>query len=255
MYRNFLYKSLLLSVIIFIGSETAYSQPCDNKIKPVDSYKIAYRNRGNRCEGFYRSKVAAKSIEIVGVVKGSFNFRLKKNEVLEISSTFIKDRPINVRAEGIPIKTYYRMDAIIAPGKILIWPIADVIYSQRLSTKKIGIYGWVVKEGEKIYVPVSVVAKMVSLHQDEKIRLYLRTSVDVESVKWRTSYVIGNACSQFGKWKNTSKPYYRTGQPIRITLLPGEKEKLCVEVAAKEKRGARWLKRSARVIVKEGIED
>ena len=253
--RNRLCKYLFLLFPLIIGHEPAFSQLCDRDISPVENESIAYRQRGNRCEGFYRSKVSAGSIDIVGAVKGSLHFKLDENEVVEISSSVIKDQPINVRAIGIPIKTYYRMDAQILPGQKLIWPIADVIYPQKLSARKIGVFGWIENEKGKAYVPVMALAKMDSIAEDRKIRLYFRTSVDVECVKWRSSDVIDGACSSLGKWNNAGESYYRTGESICITLPPSEMAELCVEVAAKEKNTAHWLKRTVRVIVKGMNED
>ena len=248
MDSNQICKFLLLLTLLFIGYETAYSQSCAPELSPVESWKLAYRNRGNRCEGFYRAKVSSGSIDIVGVVNGNFHFELSENEVIEVSTSFIQNQPINVRATGIPLKIYYRMDAQIAPDQKLNWAISDVIFSQKLSAKKIGVFGWIGEEADKTYVPVTAVAKIGSQAKDGKIRLYLRASVDIGDTHWRFSKVTDGACDPFGQWERVGKSY-RTGQPISITLAPSKTQKLCVEVAAQEKSNARWLKRSFVVVV------
>jgi hypothetical protein len=244
---------LFLLIILVISYETAYPQ-CVREITPADSWQIAYRERkgDKRCEGFYRSEVAGRGgIEVVGLVKGRFAFEPDKKEVIEVSSPFVKNKPIYVCALGIPIKTYYRMDAKIDPGQKLRWPAADVICPQNLDARIIGIFGWIGTGAKKTYIPVSTRAKMKPAVKDDKIRLYLRPSNDVEGVKWRFCDVFNDSCSDFGKWKKPRKSYYRAGQPICILLPSGKTEELCVKVSAKEKYSAACLEQTFRVIVRE----
>ncbi len=253
-----LLNCLLVLVLLAMGHETACSQICNPDIKPVKDQIFGYRERNNdkRCEGFYQSPVAAGSIEVVGLVKGKFRFKWDKEEIVEISSPLVGDRPVYVCAMGIPIKTYYRMDAQILPGKKLRWPVGDVICPQKLYPKIVGIFGWIGTEAEKTsYVPVRAVGTgMNSVPGDDRINLYLRTSVDVELVKWRHHSDMTDA-SRPGQWKDTDKSRYRSGSPIRIILPPSETGELYVEVAAKEKGSARWLKKNLRVLAKEVKDD
>lgn len=249
--KDVFYKCLFFLFMVIFIPLTTYSQICDPKIKPVSIWEIAYRQRGDRCEGFYRSQVSVRDIDVVGLIKGNFSFALDKNEVVEISSPFVQDQSVNVRAMGIPIKTYYRMDAKILAGQKLIWPIADVIYPQQLSARRIGVFGWIGDEDNKIYVPLSTVSKVnPSITDDRRIRLYLRTSVNVENVKWRVSDVDNDLCSQFSEWQDTPQPSFRSGQPICITLPLRGSEQMCVEIVVQETNGAHWLRQIARVIVK-----
>lgn len=245
---------LILFLMIIIGyNNTAYSQPCDPRIIPLENSRIRYQKRGNRCEGFYRSDASVTKIDIMSLVKGGFLFKSDKNEIVEIFSPVVKDKPVYVRAVGIPIKTYYRMDAKISQGQKLRWPIGDLIYPQKLSSKKIGVFGWIGKEAKKIYVPVRAAAKMDSSANDGKIRLCVRAPVNVEQVKWRSSHVTNGICSSPGKWNDPDirkRSFYRTGQPIRIILPSDETGELCVEISAKKQNSARWLNRSIRVMVR-----
>lgn len=253
--RGWLYKSMFLFFFLFIFNsyDSAHSQLCDPKITAVDNYQIGYRSRGDRCEGFYHSEVGDSSIKIVGLVKGNFGFKLDRKEVVEITSSVVTNSLIHVRAVGIPIKTYYRMDAQITPSQKLVWPIGDVIYPQNLSSRKIGVFGWIGGESNKTYVPICAEANMAPAVSDARIRLFVRTSVDVEVVIWRFSKVVNGDCAKFEKWNDTDshKSLYRTGEPICITLPSNLSGELCLDIAAREKNRARWLKRSIRVIIKE----
>jgi len=243
-------KNVFLLCVLILGmAQLGYCQPCDSELTPVENSEIQYKYRQNRCEGFYNSKVSAGGIEVVCLIKGEFHFNLEKNEMVEISSPFVRKQPVRVRAVGIPLKTYYRMDAEIAPGAVFSLPVGEILYPQKLSDEKIGIFGWLEQGTDKIYVPVASSAKLGKNPNNDKIMLYLRTSTDVENVKWRTAAMLKGICATPDEWKDTQKPSYRSGQAIPIALP--EAKALCVEVAAKEKNSALWLKRNIRLLLKD----
>jgi hypothetical protein len=236
-----------LSFLFVFSVNTAQSQVCeicDPTLVGAYNRTIAYKKRGSgkstRCEGFYRQKVGAE-LTVVHVVKGDFRFKLNRKEVVNISSPIINKQTICVRAVGIPSNTYYRMDAQINPNKVLSWPIGDVINGQRLSSQKIGVYGFLKRGRKKIYIPVRAKAKMASVIQEEKIKLYLRAPVQLDEVWWRLKE--GHNCSRAGKWNRPDS--IENQELIKITLpqqssVTGE---LCVEVAAKPSTTADWLQR------------
>lgn len=241
---------LLLSLFY----QPAYSQPCDPNIKePVKNWKLRYRERGNRCEGFYKSTVSAPMIEVVGTTEGQFQFKLEKNEVLEVSSPIVRDQIVNVRAVGIPDKTYYRMDAQIEPEQTLTWPVAEVLYLEQLSYKKIGVFGWIEEETETIYIPLTITPTKIPGANDGNIRLYLRTSVNVKNVQWRAADATDGICPDLTQidWDKAPQAKYQEGTPIEITLPSSATGQLCVEVAARDQKTTKWLKKkNIRVIVR-----
>lgn len=245
-------KGLLLILILLISCETAYSGPrCDPEIIPVDTPGVGYGPRGDRCEGFYLSKAPTESIDVIGVIIGTFQFRVQQKEVIEISSPMMKTETIHVRAVGIPIRTYYRMDAELHPGQKLRWPVADVIFPQKLSPEKIGVFGWIREHGHMFYVPVRAKPASSEGAGDGTIHLFLRASANVDNVKWRSADMMDEKCSPPGKqWHDTDRTHYRAGQPIRISLPPTRSEGLCIEVAAKDQRSNRWLKQNVHVIMR-----
>ncbi len=245
---NTLILSLMVLFFALISSDAANAQDCAPELQPVDNWKIKYKMRGSRCEGFYRSNVSSRSLEIVGLTIGKFRFKLDKREVIEVSSPVVKNRPVFVRAVGIPIKSYYRMDAKIDPGEFLNWPIRDVIEPQKLSFRKIGVYGWFEDKEERIYAPVRTSAKFVKEDLDNIIRMYLRASVDVESVKWRWVDGLNDLPSTLIKWNNAPRSSYRIGKPILIQLPRGKTGNLFVETAARESESGEWLKQTFRMI-------
>ena len=250
--KGFIIGILLGVVSLIFIDQPIYAQGCDAQLKPVDNKTIQYRVRGNRCEGFYQSTVSAPYLDVVGVMDGVFRFESNAAETLTISAPLIKQQPVFIRAVGIPLKTYYRMDAQLAPEQTLTWPAQDVLYPNKLSSKDIGIFGWLDNGQEKSYVPVVVASQLKPAKPDGKIRLYLRASVDVINVQWRSADVVNGNCADMSKiaYNNLSKASYRTGEAIEIILPASATGEICVEAAAQDKNDAKWLKQPARVVVR-----
>lgn len=243
---------LLLLLLLTINCHTIYSQVCDPEIRPVKGWELRYRERGNRCEGFYVAHPVGKFLEVVGVVAGRFHFTLDEEEVLNISSPVILDHLIHVRAVGLPVKIYYRMDAQLEPRQVLIWPVRDVIYPQKLSDNEIGVFGWIGEETEQTYVPITIAPTIAPVENDGKIRLYLRSTGDVlEKAMWRSSDEVDGGCSGLNEstWNNISISSEQPWEPFQITVPSSETGILCVEIVAKSRRTREWGRRNIRVIV------
>ncbi|MCP4402325.1 MAG: hypothetical protein GY801_34095 [bacterium] len=250
------FQFLIYAMICFLLSisyQTAYSQSCDPKLTPDKNFTLKYRGRGNRCEGLYRTGISAPAIEVVGATEGKFQFELKQDEVLEISSSISRGQTIHVRAMGIPDKLYYRMDTELKPGQTLQWPVAEVLYLEQFSYKEIGVFGWVGAETEKIYIPVVVATTVGPVANDVKIRLYLRTSVNVKNMQWRAADAIDGGCPDLTQIEYTKAPKieYSEGTPIEIILPPGTTGQVRVEAAARDQKTMKWLKKkNIRVVVR-----
>jgi len=156
-------------MLVVIGVQ---AQECDSGLLriPIGNKSLQYRERGNRCEGFYAKTMEARW-EIVGVMLGDFDFVLDEAEIIEVSSPIVTDQPVHVRAVGIPSKTYYRMDAQLEPEETLFWPVADVLNLKQLSANDIGIFGWIRTESKKVYVPVAASSKMTPVQNNKEIRV------------------------------------------------------------------------------------
>jgi len=140
---------LQFTTIALVGA----TSPCDPTLTPVQNPKIKYMNRGDRCEGFHWPQMILFPMDVVGLVQGAFGFRLDSDKRVTITSPIVTDRAVHIRAQGIPLKTYYRLDALIAPGGKFTWPIGEVVLLAKLRYQNIGVYSWVGSEKERIYVP------------------------------------------------------------------------------------------------------
>ena len=243
---NTIYLFLLIWPLSFGESLNAQ---CDTSLEPEQNSRGYQKRTTNHCEGFYESKVAAGSLNIVGVTQGKFRFEFDTNELLTISSPIVKDT-INVRAVGIPLQTYYRMDATILPNGSLKWPVGDVLYPYQLKYKKIGVFGWLVSKKNKTYIPLKVISAVRPAPEDSTIYIYLRASIDVMNVRWRFADVSEDGtCDKADKWIKPKKKSYKSGNRIVCKVPADRRGKICLEVKAESQEGDEKLRLDAKIIL------
>jgi len=231
---------IFLSVIVLTITfqELLYAQ-CDTKLLSEESETKDYKyNRippHNRCEGFYESNVSSSgSLNIVSVTQGKFKFKFDSNEIITVSP-IVNNKTVDIRAVAIPLRTYYRMDAQLSPNTSLKWPVADVLYPKKLKDKKIGVFGWIENQREKVYVPLKVSSSMLRDDNNNRdIYVYLRASVNVMNVRWRIADLsLDNFCSKAGKWIKSKKRKHDEGTKI-LCKIPADDVKgpICLTVRA-----------------------
>jgi len=235
-----LFSSVIFMVFCLLTNPFAKEQDCDKNLKPISDPEFAYKERGKRCEGFYKSKVAFPSFEVVGLLQGKLNYDLDSNEVVEIYSPIVKDKAIFVRAQAFPVKTYYRMDASIEPLEKLKWPIKDVILPKNLSSRKISILGEYNFGEHTVFVPLRADAKINKFSNDNKIRVFFRATVDVSvyyywySIREKKNY----------DWQKIER-ICRSGMPIIITIPESFQELYYLTIKAKILNSKdQWLEKS-----------
>ena len=234
--------AMVLMMLWAAAGQPVSAQVCDGKLDPDDNRAIQYRARKNRCEGFYGRKVSATGgLAVVGLTDGAFRFELNPKELLTVSSPVLTDQTVFVRAVGVALKTYYRMDAQLTPGKTLAWPVKDILEPMRLSHEAIGVFGWIGTDENPVYVPVKATPQMATVAQDGIIRLAIRASVDASNVQWRAGVVQNGAIGELGDWHSMSRKSYREGEPIIIALPNSATGELYVEVSAQDQHSASSL--------------
>ena len=213
---------------------------CD-RLRPVSSvlgYQV--REPSVRCEGLYESAVRAVRLEVVGLVMGTIMPDLAEHASVEIVGPDPANLPAGVagpvwvRAVALPLKAYYRLDAVLDERSSLAWPIAEVVKPAGLGPEQIGLFGWVGAETAKTFVPVGVrVAGKGGGAED--LHLYIRVSSDAEKLFWRVRE--GGAESQ---WMPAAGGRVRAGQTVMVTLPAGPAAVIGVDVTAKPVDSDEW---------------
>ncbi len=209
---------------------------------------LTYQKRGNRSEGFYAAKVAAPSLDIVGFTKGILYYNLYEENTIKVSTYKVNKKKLTIHAQAIPLKTYYRMDSKIPQGDTLKWPTVDVLVKAQLPSSKIGVLGWFTQENSKTYL-------LLTVPTNPKIRnnhfiITLRSSTDVEDVRWRYATIKKHRAQKYTPWKSVHKKLHRAGKAIRIILPSQCKGELRIGTAARERNSGRWLQKEFNIIIK-----
>jgi hypothetical protein len=240
------YASLFLCLmfalfLVWLIVQAVQSDQCDPRLRPLPGH-VGYIWRGDRCEGLYLSPVAAGDLELVSLLQGKLHFDLQPQIRLQVSAPPIADivqGPIRIRAVALPLKTYYRMDTFLLPGRQFEWPVDTVLLPNGLSATHIGVFGWIDTEPEKIFVPLQVVQHGQPQSQGS-MELVVRSSIDIENLVWRSS-VEGEQASGPPRWLEVVATPLAGGRPVPIHLPAGPRAVLRVEVAAKARQTDRWL--------------
>jgi hypothetical protein len=219
---------LLITVLAVRGTLTA-QLICDQSIEAVDLSERAYKDRGNRCEGFYRSEVGANRMDLLGVLKGMLVYELDTAEVIELSVASSISRTVSIRAQAVPLKMYYRMDARLNPGDLLKWPVREVLLPDSISYEHISVFGSYSEGSNDIYVPVISRARSNTIANDNILRFVFRPTVNIENIKF--NYFIYSSGETIG-WLQNLRGSCLAGRPLMIELESAPAEKLRLTVAA-----------------------
>ena len=225
-------KKILVFFIVLLQSKLVSFGQCDNTLAPAQNPSVAYRLRGNRCEGTYSAQVGAPSMEVAGFTIGTLSYNLERNEIIKIKN-FMKFT-IFIRSSALSLGTYYRMDASLKPKDTLIWAVRDVLLDLEIPAKNLGVYGWFGSEHEKTYLPVKPVSSSF-IEADKKSYLIIRPSTRVIKAKYR--YALSG--QSLGNYKDAISSNAK--QSISI-VLPGDLNGVYnIEVAAMLQSGTDWV--------------
>ena len=156
---------------------------CDPDLYPGPR-PTGYAERGNRCEGIFVSHVFGEPIELVSLVRGPGLGTVKSQQV-SVTPIPASSGTSNVRVVPIPLDLYYRLDAPIAPGGMLIWPLGDVVRPRGIDLSRLGVYAFVQPPGEnRIYSAVSVGAVATPTSPAVTTAL-LRPGYNLRDLRWR----------------------------------------------------------------------
>jgi hypothetical protein len=212
---------------------------CDTTIKPDIQFGYGKRD-ATRCEGFFIAPTSG-SLELVSLIHGRLAFELSSNTRLEIRTW--KTVPANVRAVALPLRAYYRMDALIDSSEGLAWPLADVVAPAHLSDERLGIFAWTSDGRGKVYLPIEVRdTRKLWPQQPEPVTLTLRSDIDLESIKWRHGLEQKDRCGTPGDWQNAfSNGPRKAGQRIDIPISNLGSGEFCVEAFGKPRNSDQWV--------------
>jgi hypothetical protein len=231
--------SLLFACLLIIRLLNAQIY-CDNSLKPKENDTLCYKDRGNnRCEGFYQGKISG-GLQIVSLVRGSFNFQKVIGEKISIICPGYKSYDVHIRVQAIPMKTYYRMDGRILPGETFLWPLDDVIiHVQSISSADLGLVGYVNESGGNVYIPLQAKSNKVDKNDKNDLHIIFRSTVDVKLLQYKVLNIKDKNINK--EWIPLGFSSQYAGKPIIICPPLTEPGKYWVILSGQEKYSGNWI--------------
>ena len=182
-------SSLALLFALMVGAASpAWAVSCDSSVSAQPGRTgYAPRRGDDRCEGLFISPVGAPPVEIVSFTRGELGFDTTKVDRLIVSLAADDSAgSVHVRAVGVPVSIFYRMDADLVPGQTLTWPLGDVVKPRKLRRDQLGIFAFS-RTGSSgiVYMPVSIMPAVMAPQTADTVRVVLRSSVDLNKPEWR----------------------------------------------------------------------
>lgn len=248
MRHRFGFALLIAYATATIVPAGAYGQVCDERLRPesLSGFGYAIREPDVRCEGLYESSVRAPGLEVVSFLYERPRFDPAEHEGVQVIAPEISGLvtgPLRVRAVALPLKTYYRMDAVLPAEGSLIWPVKDVLAPAGLAAEQIGVFGWSGSEIDKVFVPVRLAAAddLVPAGPEPggarapAPELRVRLANDAEKVLWRYK-----EAEKTSDWMAAAQGEVAAGRTIGLALPPGPAMRLQIDVIAKRPDGDEW---------------
>ena len=245
----------LTALFIALAPSLAMAGTCAN-LRPQDGpngYRL--RPSPNRCEGLYQSPVAGESVELLSFVRHRIAFDPHTDKMLTITAPpfsaagaqALSGKPVAVVARALPLHVYYRMDAQVAAGGSLPWPIAEIVLPAGLEPGDLGVVGMVQGPNSECVRPHGRDGLQASLqvagHGPVSV-ITFRAPSDLDSFRW--SLHAEGAQPDF-KQAGLGRTL-RAGDPISITLEGPLGSVLTLEIAAKP-TGSEYVRRRMQILL------
>jgi hypothetical protein len=142
------------------------------------------------------------------------------------------------------------MDAVMASGGTFRWQLNAVLAPANLPSNAIGVVAWINRDLGKYYVPVSVVPENVATPASRPPLMILRSSLDIELLKWRSRQESGRGgISDWITVGDAQPTIIRAGQPVSLELREQPSGLSVVEIAVKYANQGRLQTEQFRMIV------
>lgn len=147
----------ILVVFALMAFPVCAEEFCDRALVGNTGSELAYKMRGDRCEGIFKLEVNSEQIHLVGLFE-SFEPWDPADTSLGIEWTLpaVAAEVLHLRVRGLPQRSAYQMDTRVERHRERYeWPL-EIVERLGLRKEEIGVLGWLALDGwaEKIYIPL-----------------------------------------------------------------------------------------------------
>lgn len=196
---------------------------CDPELERDSDSEMAYRARGDRCEGLYRLSVNSDDLVVKSWTTWYENFDPAADRPLELSWSTPSDvsGPVYVRATSLEPRTFFRMDTRRSTAETS-WPWPTQLLARlRLGRGDLGVLSWAplpAGEDGRVYLPLSV--RQGGEAEPFEYRVALVPGQRLTEVSWAVLPVLdGGAVDRAaGSLEPLGFGYYPAGMPTVFTV-------------------------------------
>lgn len=165
--------------LILLPDPTLALECDDPDIRPLQGYAGYQARVGDlRCEGFYESPVRGDALKVISVTIG--NAPAPKTDLLRLFVPGVRSGAIvNLHAEGLHPRLYYRMTAAITGEQTFSWPLDEVLYTQGIGFESVGVLAMGVVDEMQTLLPVALDRNW------GPVEVTVRSFVDLDRLVWR----------------------------------------------------------------------
>ncbi|MEJ7737669.1 MAG: hypothetical protein WKF97_09605 [Chitinophagaceae bacterium] len=217
---------------------------CDPSLTLITENALAYRDRGDRCEGIYIKQVSSTPLLVASFNEHFDEYDVNSGKALKIEW----DRPpnnkaIHVRTQSIKYGLHYRMDTYRPSGQTAyMWP-SDILASMKILKKDIGVVGitqlLIGQKQRDVYLPLRI-SKEGKVPRTGKYTLLLLPGVELSEIYITVASVgtDGRPAKFFSKGKELGYGYYPAERSVEIPISAPKDTRICyLEIGAKKKSG------------------
>ena len=138
------------------SSPAQQNEHCDPDLRSDPDDPLAYRPRGDRCEGLYSAYMSGGGLDVVSLTE-SFDF--PPGELTQVAWSVPRGtQTTHLRATGLD--EYYRMDSVRPAGETSYkWP-TNILARLKITKERLGVVGWisypVAEVTTDVYVPLRI---------------------------------------------------------------------------------------------------
>ena len=213
---------------------------CDPALPGIKEGGLGYRDRGDRCEGLYINPVSNTTLFVASFTEQFENFDNAGNTVLIEWDHPPASKEIQLRAQGIKPRLYYRMDASSSgSNSFFAWP-AGILTSLNIKRNDIGVTGKmklsIGKTERFVYLPLRI-RKQGESKKTGSYKLILLPGVQLTEM-----YI---SLAPVGQDGNPEK-FIRTDEALGYGYYPAERS-VEIPFAAPKNQGIFYMKIGAKI--------
>lgn len=163
----------LAILTFFLAGSVGAATYCDPALEHGSQSPMAYRQRGDRCEGLYAQQVSALRLDIRSFVQSFAAFDPDKDAELTLAwkapPGAVQD--VRLRAFSLKPRQYFRMDTAVPAARSLYRWSSDVLAAVPLGRDDLGILAWLEMPGpedknREVYLPLRAGAQAAEPSQE-----------------------------------------------------------------------------------------